>query len=84
MGLGKSLQTIAFLHTYHAAFPTQRSLLVVPSNVLANWEREFSQWLPTSQSEHKSSLTFDKVKPFWTTLQTCIDIIPSQHVIAAL
>ena len=62
MGLGKTLQTVAFLHTYHATYPTQRSLLVVPSNVLTNWEREFQQWLPAFNSAGgtSSSLTFDK------------------------
>jgi len=46
MGLGKSIQTIAMLHTYHAYFPGHRSLLIVPANVLGNWKEEFSKWLP--------------------------------------
>lgn len=36
-GLGKSLTSVAFLHTYHAHFPGERTLLVVPSNVVFNW-----------------------------------------------
>lgn len=46
MGLGKSIQTIALLHTYHAYFPGHRSLLIVPANVLGNWKEEFSKWIP--------------------------------------
>lgn len=46
MGLGKSLQTIALLHTYHGYFPGHRSLLIVPANVLGNWKEEFVKWLP--------------------------------------
>jgi hypothetical protein len=46
MGLGKSLQTLTFLHTLHRAEPGLRVLLMMPTNVLANWEAEFSKWLP--------------------------------------
>lgn len=75
MGLGKTLQTVAFLHTYHAAFPTQRSLLVVPANVLPNWEREFQQWLPASKPAGKeaSALTFDKVTRDSADAAKCIN-----------
>lgn len=58
MGLGKTLQTIAFLHSYHHHFPTHRSLLVMPKNVLHNWKEEFDKWLRIA---HKGELTLDKV-----------------------
>ncbi|KAK9804987.1 hypothetical protein WJX73_008355 [Symbiochloris irregularis] len=52
MGLGKSFQVIAFLHTLYS-LPKgdmteeegSRVLLVAPKNVLANWEDEFAKWL---------------------------------------
>ena len=64
MGLGKSLQTIALLHTYHAQFAGERSMLVVPANVLLNWHDEFKQWLPPrgSPAEHTSELTLSRVR----------------------
>ena len=65
MGLGKSLQTIAFLHTFHAYYPDQRSLLLVPSNVLHNWVEEFQHWLPKGRQETDDELTPSKVH-LWT------------------
>lgn len=61
MGLGKSLQTIAFLHTFHAYWPGKRSLLLVPSNVLHNWVEEFQRWLPRDRHEDCNELTPSKV-----------------------
>lgn len=69
MGLGKTLTTIAFLHTY-LSMPAvdpgmpRRILVVVPSNVLYNFYAEFRRWLPSSESQDnksKSSLTRKKV-----------------------
>mmetsp|Transcript_666 Transcript_666/g.1634 ORF Transcript_666/g.1634 Transcript_666/m.1634 type:complete len:1138 (+) Transcript_666:201-3614(+) len=39
MGLGKTLQTITFLHTFHVHRPGTKSLIVLPKNVLANWKQ---------------------------------------------
>lgn len=61
MGLGKSLQTVAFLHTFHAYWPGKRSLLLVPSNVLHNWVDEFQRWLPRGRDEGENELTPSKV-----------------------
>lgn len=57
MGLGKTLQTIAFLHTYHHHFPDHHSLLVLPKNVMYNWMTEFEMWLGKTKP---SALTIDK------------------------
>ncbi|KAL0036516.1 hypothetical protein WJX77_010974 [Trebouxia sp. C0004] len=61
MGLGKSLQTIAFLHTFFTYYPDQRSLLLVPSNVLHNWDEEFHHWLPQGKPETDDELAPSKV-----------------------
>ena len=61
MGLGKSLQVVALLHTYHAYYVGKRSVLVVPVNVVHNWIDEFNTWLPTRDSANASELTRDKV-----------------------
>lgn len=61
MGLGKSLQTIAFLHTFHSHWPDKRSLLLVPSNVTHNWVDEFVRWLPKDRPEGANELTPNKV-----------------------
>ena len=61
MGLGKSLQVVALLHTYHAYYLGKRSVLVVPVNVVHNWIDEFNAWLPTKDSADASELSRDKV-----------------------
>ena len=58
MGLGKSFQTIAFLHSYHHHFPGQHTLVVMPKNVLWNWKEEFYTWLSLTKG---SELTVEKV-----------------------
>jgi superfamily II DNA or RNA helicase len=49
MGLGKTIQLIAFLLARRAAFPAdpRPSLIICPTSVLGNWERELSRFAPT-------------------------------------
>jgi superfamily II DNA or RNA helicase len=49
MGLGKTVQTIAFLLSRRAASPADRrpTLIVCPTSVLGNWERELARFAPT-------------------------------------
>ncbi len=47
MGLGKTLQTIALVHTVHTTFPSKvaKVLVLCPVNTVKNWEQEFELWL---------------------------------------
>ena len=48
MGLGKTLQVIAVLSALKEAgqFSTKKALIVVPTTLLTNWEREISKFSP--------------------------------------
>ena len=48
MGLGKTFQVIALLHTLlanHKVTNIRRVIVIMPKNVLFNWYREFQRWL---------------------------------------
>ncbi len=46
MGLGKTIQTLALLQHVHAGAPGHPSLIVVPTSLVYNWEREASRFTP--------------------------------------
>jgi len=54
MGMGKTLESIAFLSTIREKAPI---LIVSPKSVLYNWEAELNLWLPTKK---KTVLSGDK------------------------
>ncbi|VEU43372.1 unnamed protein product [Pseudo-nitzschia multistriata] len=45
MGLGKTLMTIATISALHRQKRTSRFVVVCPSSLVGNWEREFDKWL---------------------------------------
>lgn len=47
MGLGKTLQTIAYLLHQHEENPQARSIVVMPTSLLYNWESELEQFAPS-------------------------------------
>lgn len=55
MGLGKTFQVIAFLHTIFVhpkiSKVASRVMIVGPKNVTTNWVKEFSKWLVNVNSE---------------------------------
>lgn len=46
MGLGKTLQVIAFIDVFLHYTQSQHVLCVVPINTIQNWVTEFNMWLP--------------------------------------
>lgn len=61
MGLGKTLQSIALIHTLYYCeqvkeiAPSRTYLLLAPASVVLNWKAEFEMWLDknTSIPKHK-------------------------------
>lgn len=72
----QSLQTIVFLHCFHALHPNSCSLVIVPKNVKINWHDEFKKWLPMpllDQEEGFAGLTprrVSRAQP-WVAVERC-------------
>jgi SNF2 family DNA or RNA helicase len=47
MGLGKTVQTLAHLHRLHQAPAGKPSLIIAPTSVLSNWQREAERFAPS-------------------------------------
>lgn len=46
MGLGKTLQVVAFVDVFLRHTPSRHVMCIVPVNTLQNWLAEFNRWLP--------------------------------------
>ena len=76
MGLGKSLQTIALLHTLLRQGPTgaptvQKALIVAPSSLLENWKAEIRKWVGEAST----------VKPIILGLSTSKELEKKQTIL---
>eukprot|EP00042_Codosiga_hollandica_P055491 m.779200 g.779200 ORF g.779200 m.779200 type:complete len:1424 (-) comp59130_c0_seq4:96-4367(-) len=45
MGLGKTFQVLAFLHTMFSHTPIRTAMVIVPKNTIPHWEEEHAKWL---------------------------------------
>ena len=66
MGLGKTVQTLAHLHRLHsAAISAKPSLIIAPTSVLSNWQREAERFAPTLKIyRHHGSVRSSTAKAF--------------------
>ncbi|NXL75883.1 CHD8 protein, partial [Leptocoma aspasia] len=56
MGLGKTIQSIAFLQEVHGAGVRGPYLVIAPLSTIANWEREFGTWTGLNTIVYHGSL----------------------------
>ncbi|EDO32522.1 predicted protein, partial [Nematostella vectensis] len=54
MGLGKTLQVVAFVDIFLRHTTAKKVLCIVPINTIQNWLSEFNSWLPGKPSEEMS------------------------------
>ncbi len=66
MGLGKTVQTLAHLHRLHSANSSGKpSLIIAPTSVLSNWQREAERFAPTLKIyRHHGSVRSSNAKAF--------------------
>ena len=50
MGLGKTMQVVAFTDIFLRHTPAKKVLCIVPINTIQNWVAEFNRWLPSADS----------------------------------
>lgn len=70
MGLGKTIQSIAFLASLHEKGESGPHMIVTSASTLSNWAREFDLWLPVLRVVHyhgsmkeRESLRYNKCIP---------------------
>ncbi|KAL7301640.1 hypothetical protein TKK_0005647 [Trichogramma kaykai] len=80
MGLGKTLQCITLVWTLLKKGPTgkpviKRALIVAPSSLCGNWNKEFRKWLGSMKISPYVVEGKQKVKDFKKTPRACVMII---------
>jgi DNA excision repair protein ERCC-6 len=63
MGMGKTVQVVAFLGSLHASGMYHPSLVICPATMLRQWQREIEAWYPGLEASimHDSGVTSDAV-----------------------
>jgi len=77
MGLGKTVQTLALLCTLKEHQQLQPALLVCPTSVLGNWQREASRFAPQLRFEIHHGERSKKPEEFQARLEQCDVLLTS-------
>lgn len=62
MGLGKTMQVVAFTDIFLRHTPAKKVLCIVPINTIQNWLAEFNRWLPPADALPDGAAAFN-VRP---------------------
>jgi SNF2 family DNA or RNA helicase len=88
MGLGKTIQIIAFLLTQKQKHPEQQSLIIVPTSLMFNWLDEFSRFAPSLKicSHYGNTKLNSKVeiKQFDVVLTTYGTLLSDLHFLKSI
>lgn len=57
MGLGKTLMTVATIAALHKQIRRQSFIVVCPSSLVANWNKEFDKWLGKAGQPKRVAIT---------------------------
>ena len=90
MGLGKTVQMLAALAKYHEQNPTAKSLIVVPTSLVHNWDAERAKFTPqlTSHVQHgnrpQTNEEYAKIDAqliitTYNTLRNDIELLSTKH-----
>lgn len=84
MGLGKTVQLITYLLHVHAKKPEQPSLIICPTSVLGNWQKELERFGPDLKVVTHYGSTRPKAEEFQAFLQKeKPDVVLSTYGIAS-
>ncbi len=84
MGLGKTVQLIAYLLHIHSQNPGQPSLIICPTSVLGNWQKELERFAPDLKVGMHYGSTRPKGEQFAKYLETeRPDVLLSTYGIAS-
>ena len=84
MGLGKTVQLITYLLHVHAKKPEQPSLIICPTSVLGNWQKELERFAPDLKVVTHYGSTRPKGEQFTSFLQAeKPDVVLSTYGIAS-
>ncbi|XP_062845195.1 transcriptional regulator ATRX-like isoform X2 [Trichomycterus rosablanca] len=74
MGLGKTLQVIAFLHTVLTCdlVELKTALVVCPLNTVLNWKSEFDKWQRGISTRRVEVIELVTIKSVWARVETLI------------
>lgn len=69
MGLGKTIQSIAFLQEVYNVGIHGPFLVIAPLSTITNWEREFNTWTEMNTIVYHGSLATADDTAIWNVLQ---------------
>jgi non-specific serine/threonine protein kinase len=81
MGLGKTIQVLSLLLVLKKQEKNQRSLLVAPASLLANWAVELERFAPSLKVmvAHTSAMSSDNLKSLSADSLTGVDVVIASY-----